>query len=160
MSNGSKVSMWLCWFMGQYIISAPPPATTTLLQDTADDAAQGPHSNGQANQEDGLAVDVRLHAERHQGLNQDVKSPHAEGQYSPHQVYWEQCRFLLRQRFVSASAPTGTIQDFLHSPGSLQPHTSRGSWWARAPARCGLVGWNRCLHWPSEPPPVCSARRL
>lgn len=40
-----------------------PSRTTILLQDTADDAAQRPHADGQASQVDRLAVEVRLHVE-------------------------------------------------------------------------------------------------
>lgn len=67
----------------------------TVLKDTADDAAQGPESDAEADKEGGLAVDSRLHAEREQRLNQDVQSPDSEGQYRPHQVHGEQCGLLL-----------------------------------------------------------------
>lgn len=67
----------------------------TVVKDTADDAAQRPDSDAEASQVDALAVDVRLHLEREQRLNQDVERPDPEGQHRPHQVHGEQ-RGLLR----------------------------------------------------------------
>ena len=72
---------------------------SSCVQDTGDDAAEGPEAHPQADQEDVLAVDVGLHVEREQRLHQDVESPHPEGQHRPHQVHGEQRGLLLTHRF-------------------------------------------------------------
>lgn len=81
-------------------------------QDTADDAAQRPDGDGQAGQEDGLAVDVGLHAQRQQRLDQDVESPHAQGERRPHQVDGEQRGFLPKRR-IGVFTSAWSEQDFL-----------------------------------------------
>ncbi|TMS18887.1 Angiopoietin-1 [Larimichthys crocea] len=53
-------------------VSLESDRAVTVLKDTADDAAQGPESDAEADKEGGLAVDSRLHVEREQRLNQDV----------------------------------------------------------------------------------------
>lgn len=68
-----------------------------VLKDTADDAAQRPDSNAQADQVDGPAVDVRLHVERDQRLNQDVEGADTESHYGPQHVHGEQDGLLLTQ---------------------------------------------------------------
>lgn len=55
----------------------------------ADDAAQGPDSDAEADQVSRLAVDVRLHVEWEQRLNNDVESSNPEGQHRSHQVHGE-----------------------------------------------------------------------
>lgn len=66
-------------------------------KDTADDAAHGPGPDTEAHQVDGPAVDVRVHVERQQRLNDDVKSSETEGENRPHEVHVEQRRLLLWQ---------------------------------------------------------------
>lgn len=56
----------------------------------ADDAAQGPESDAEAQQVDGPAVDVGLHAVGEHRLKQDVKSPEPKGENRPHEVHVEQ----------------------------------------------------------------------
>lgn len=71
---------------------------SSCVQDTGDDAAEGPEAHPQTDQVDVLAVDVGLHVEREQRLHQDVESPHPEGQHRPHQVHGEQRGLLLTHR--------------------------------------------------------------
>ena len=139
---------------------------TPNLKDTGDDAAQGPDSDAEADQVDAPAVDVRLHLERQQRLNQDVESPDPEGERRTQQVHGEQRGLLLRhthththRHLLPALHSCELIQDQRPSPGSWRPRTSPGSWSSRAPCRSGSVcGAWACPH-PSEPPPVCNARR-
>lgn len=138
----------------------------TRLKDTDDAAAQGPDSDAEADHVDGAAVDVRLHVEWKQRLNQDVESPDPKGHHRPHQVHGEQRR-LLRWHTHTHSLPTCSalymhelFQDRQHSPGSWPPRTSRRSWLNPAAARCGSVGGVWAQSHLSEPPPACTARTL
>lgn len=66
-------------------------------KDTADDAAQGPESDAEAQQVDGPAVDVGLHVVGEHRLKQDVKSPKPKGENRPHEVHVENGGLLLKQ---------------------------------------------------------------
>lgn len=89
-----------------------------IAEDTADDAGEGPDSDAESDPEDALPVDVRLHAQRHQGLHQDVQCPHAKRQYCPHQVHGEQSRFL-----VVVERENDFIVPHLHTLSSKQTET-------------------------------------
>ena len=94
----------------------------TVVKDTADDAAQRPDSDAEASQVDALAVDVRLHLEREQRLNQDVERPDPEGQHRPHQVHGEQ-RGLLRLH-THTQIHCRHVRHFTHTHTHTHTHTT------------------------------------
>lgn len=83
--------------------------STNRFEDTADDAAQRPDRDAEADQVRGPAVDVWLHVERDNRLNQDVERPDPEGQHRPDQVHGEQGGLLLRTHTDSLQTRVATL---------------------------------------------------
>lgn len=76
-------------------LSHDSSSLTACWKDTADDAAQGPNPDAEPDCVVGLAVELWLHVERDQRLDQDVERPDPQREHRSQHVHGEQRGLLL-----------------------------------------------------------------
>lgn len=85
-------------------LSHDSSSSTACWKDTADDAAQGPNPDAEPDCVVGLAVELWLHVERDQRLDQDVERPDPQREHRSQHVHGEQRGLLLWHKHTRATA--------------------------------------------------------